>query len=258
MRALEIVDLKKNYASVKALKGISFKVKEGEVVGLLGPNGAGKSTTLKILATLLKPSSGKVLLSGKDIWEDVFSYRASLGYVPENSELYPDMSGYEYLVFVGRLRGLDERELRKRAESFLELFGLAEKMYIPIRDYSRGMKQKVLLSSALLHRPEIILLDEPMAGLDSFSVFVVMELIKGLASAGKIVIYASHILELVEKVCSRVVIINRGEILADEKISRLKELQRSDSLADVFKELVLEQNPSEVASLILERVLEDG
>ncbi len=250
MIELKAEGLVKNYGPVKALRGVSFTAREGEIVGLLGPNGAGKTTTMRILASLLKPSEGRVLLNGREIWEDIYSYRNSIGYVPENAELYPHMSGYEYLVFVGRLRGMGQ-ESKTRAKELLYLLGLGEKMHLPISSYSKGMKQKVLISSALLHNPQILLLDEPLSGLDSFTVLVMKALLKLLSREGKILLYASHILEVVEKICSRVIIINRGLILADEGVARLKELRHHESLEGVFKELVVEENPYRVAEEIL-------
>ena len=249
--ALIVKNLEIRYGALKAVNNVNFQVEGGEIIGYLGPNGAGKTSTLKALAGILKPTSGKILFNGKEVWNDVYSYKTMVGYVPEDAALYPYMSGYEYLLFVGRLRGIEEKTLKRKAENILSIFGLENYMHLSIDSYSKGMKQKVLISSALIHNPDIILLDEPLSGLDSFTVFTMREIIKGLASKGKIIIYASHILEVVERLCSRVIIINRGKILADENVEKLKELRRSASLEEVFKSLVVERDPAELASRFL-------
>ncbi len=257
MEGLIVENLEIRYGALRAVDNVSFRVKGGEIIGYLGPNGAGKTSTLKALAGILRPTAGKILFNGKEVGDDVYSYKAKVGYVPEDAALYPYMSGYEYLLFVGRLRGIEERALKRKAEAMLSLLGLENYMHLSMDGYSKGMKQKVLIASALIHNPEIILLDEPLSGLDSFTVFILKEIIKGLASRGKIIIYASHILEVVERLCSRVIIINRGKILADEKVEKLKELQRSASLEDVFKNLVVEMDPAEIASRFLKKLGED-
>jgi len=255
--ALIVENLEIRYGALKAVDDVSFQVEGGEIIGYLGPNGAGKTSTLKALVGILRPTTGKILFNGKEVWDDVYSYKTKVGYVPEDAALYPYMSGYEYLLFVGRLRGIEERVLKRKAEAMLSLLGLENYMNLSIDTYSKGMKQKVLIASALIHDPDIIFLDEPLSGLDSFTVFTMREIIKKLASMGKIIIYASHILEVVEKLCSRVIIINRGKILADEKVEKLKELQRSASLEDVFKNLVVEMDPAEIASRFIMKLRED-
>ncbi len=255
--SLVVKELEIRYGPLRAVDKVSFQARGGEIIGYLGPNGAGKTSTLKALAGILRPTSGKILFQGNEIWNNIYSYRKRVGYVPEDAALYPYMSGYEYILFVGRLRGIEEGTLRKRAEELLSLLGLGSAMHLSMDTYSKGMKQKVLIASALIHNPEIILLDEPLSGLDSFTVFTVREIVKGLASRGKIIIYASHILEVVERLCSRVVIINRGKILADEGVEKLKELKRSSSLEEVFKSLVVEKDPRKIASRFLMKLAED-
>ncbi len=247
MKELVIEDIKKRYNNILALKGVSFGLSQGEVVGFLGPNGAGKSTMLKILIGLLKPDKGNVFYNSIDILKNPNEIKSVLGYVPEKNDIYNHMTGFEYLLFVGRLRGLNDRRIKIKAERLLSLIGLENDMHLSIDTYSKGMRQKVLITSALLHNPEIILLDEPFSGLDVTSVFVVIEIIKRLASDGKIIIYASHILDMIEKLCSRVIIIKKGEILADDNIDNLKRLTNMVSLEQVFKKIVETENTEKIA-----------
>ncbi len=249
---LEVREVTKRFSSVPVVRKVSFSVKPGEIVGYLGPNGAGKTTTIKMLAGLLEPSSGEILYQGKRISENLHEYKQKVGYLPEQSELYPHMSGYEYLLLVGRLRGMEEKKLQRKIEAFLEILGLSTHMHLPLVSYSKGMKQKVLLSAALLHNPEILLLDEPLSGLDAATVLVMKEIISRLSREQKIIIYASHLMDTVEKLCSRVIIIYKGRILADDSVANLKALTELPSLEEVFKELVVEEDPARVAADLME------
>ena len=184
----------------------------GEVTGYLGPNGSGKSTTLKMITGLISPSQGEILFHGEPIDKDRIAYKQRLGYVPEEPQLYPHLTGAEYLEMVGQLRGIDEAEIARKTDGFLELLGLAGDRYVTISSYSKGMRQKVLLAAALLHNPDLILLDEPFSGLDVNSSLILRQLIQELASRGKVVLFSSHELETVERVCSRVVILHNGRV----------------------------------------------
>jgi len=252
---LEVRELTKKYGYKPAVDRVSFKLKEGEIVGYLGPNGAGKSTTVKMLSGLLEPTFGEILYNGKDIEKDIISYKKILGYVPEESEIYPHLSGFEYLQLVGRLRGMKDKILEEKIENLMNLFKLYNSMHFYISSYSKGMRQKVLIMAALLHNPEILLLDEPLSGLDVTSVLIFKDLVKKLAKAGKIILYNSHILEVVEKLCYRVIIIHKGKILADDSVKNLRILSKSPSLEDAFNNLVIKGDTEKTADEIFETIV---
>jgi len=249
---LELRKLTKRYNRVPAVDNLDITLEPGEVYGYLGPNGSGKSTTVKMLAGLLEPSQGHIFYQGCDIREDLVAYRKYLGYVPEEPLLYPYMSGLEYLQLVGRLRSIPQAVLDRKVERLLDLFSLHGRQHSPISAYSKGMKQKVLVCAALMHDPDILIFDEPLSGLDVTSVLVLRSVVRTLAREGKIILYSSHILEVVEKVCSRVIILHKGRVVANENVSRLRDLMHSPSLEDVFSQLVLEEDTEQVASEIVE------
>ncbi len=249
---LELRKLSKRYNRVPAVDNLDITLQPGEVYGYLGPNGSGKSTTVKMLTGLLEPTQGHIFYQGRDIREDLVEYRKHLGYVPEEPLLYPYMSGYEYLQLVGRLRSIPQAVLDRKVERLLDLFALRGRRHSPISAYSKGMKQKVLVSAALMHDPDILIFDEPLSGLDVTSVLVLRSVVHSLAREGKIILYSSHILEVVEKVCSRVIILHKGRVVADESVSRLRDLMHLPSLEDVFSQLVLEEDTEQVAKEIVE------
>jgi ABC-2 type transport system ATP-binding protein len=249
---LELKHVSKSFLAFPVVKDVSFTVKPGEVLGYLGANGAGKSTTIKMLAGLLEPSKGEILFEGRNIRSDLYAFKRRLGYVPEQSEIYPHLSASDYLHMVGRLRGIGEGSLDCRVRAFLRIFDLEQEMDGPIASFSKGMRQKVLLAAALLHDPEILLLDEPLSGLDVTTGLVVRDLIRRLAAAGKIVIYSSHVLEVTEKVCTKVIILHKGEVVADDSVENLRRLMRLPSLADIFSQLVLKEDPDSAAARLVE------
>ena len=249
---LEISGLSKRYHGFPAVRDVSFCVRPGEILGYLGPNGAGKSTTVKILIGLLDASEGQVLWNGRSVTDDLPAFQRRMGYVPEEPHLYPHLSGREYLQLAGRLRGIPRAVLEPKIDSFLRLFALWDDSDSPVTSYSKGMRQKVLLSAALLHNPEILILDEPMSGLDVSATLVFRDLLKKLAAQGKTILFSSHVLEVVERVCSRVVILNKGSVVADDSVERLRELMRLPSLEAVFAELTEERDPAAVADRIVE------
>src|SRR5215831_6037344 len=189
---LELRHVTKRFRGIPAVEDVSFVAYPGEVTGYLGPNGSGKSTTLKMITALLDPSEGEILYRGEPIDRDIIGYKQLLGYVPEEPHLYPHLTGAEYLDMVGQLRGLPEKTLSEKIDGLLGLFSLAEDRHVAISSYSKGMRQKVLLSAALLHNPEIILLDEPFSGLDVNSALVLRDLIQELAVMGKVILFSSH------------------------------------------------------------------
>jgi len=249
---LEIQHLYRSYRGIPAIQDVSFKVAAGEVVGFLGPNGAGKSTTVKIITGMLRPNDGRVLFEGCDIEEDMVSFRAQLGYVPEEAHLYTYMSGLEYLQLVGRLRGLDEALIEAKATRLLKLLSLESWQHSPISTYSKGMRQRVLIAAALLHDPKLLIFDEPLSGLDVVSGRLFKDLLQLLAAEGKAVIYISHVLEVVEQVCNRVIVIARGRVLADAPPADLTKLMSLPNLESVFAQLVQQQDTRAVAEQMVE------
>lgn len=248
---LEIRGVSKKFSGIKVVDEVGFAVRPGEILGYLGPNGAGKTTTLRMLAGLLQPSSGEILLDGRRAGTGTADYKRRIGYVPEQSEIYPHLSALDYLFLVGRLRGLPERTLAARAQEFLMILGLDEDRFAAIGTFSKGMRQKVLLAAALLHDPDILLLDEPLSGLDVTTGLVIRELILKLAAEGKIIVYSSHVLEVAEKICSRVIILHRGRVAADDSVARLRELMRLPTLADIFSQLVIREDTAVTASRLV-------
>jgi ABC-2 type transport system ATP-binding protein len=249
---LEVREITKEYNRRAVVDHVSFTIDRGEVLGYLGPNGSGKSTTVRMLTGLLDPTSGEVRYGGRGIREDLIAYKRVLGYVPEEPFLYPYLSGREYLQLAARLRCLPEHAAQEKIDALLELFSLYEHRYSPIGSYSKGMKQKVLLSAALLHNPELIIFDEPLSGLDVTTALVFRNLIGALAREGKMILYSSHVLEVVEKVCTHVMILRKGKVAANDTVEGLRNLMHLPSLEDIFSELVLEQDTETTANSIVD------
>ncbi len=243
---LELRAVSKLYSGIPAVKDVSFIARSGEVTGYLGPNGSGKSTTLKMITGLIEPSDGRILFRGEPIEKNRIAWRQRLGYVPEEPQLYPHLTGAEYLEMVGQLRGLPDRLLAEKVEGFLKLLGLHGDRYVPISSYSKGMRQKVLLAAALLHNPDLVLLDEPFSGLDVNSALVLRDLISQLAHRGKVVLFSSHELEIVERVCSRVVILHKGRVVANDSIQQLRALMSLPTLEGIFSQLAIEQDTAAI------------
>ena len=244
---LEIQRLSRSYRGIPAIRDLSFAVRPGEIVGFLGPNGAGKSTTVKIITGLLRPNDGRVLFERRDIYDDLVAWRAVLGYIPEEAHLYTWMSAMEYLQLVGRLRGMSERLIRQKAEALLHLLGLESWRFSPMSVYSKGMRQRVLMAAALLHDPRMLVFDEPLSGLDVLSARLFRDLLRELATAGKSVLYISHVLEIVEQLCDRVIVIAEGSIVADAPPTQLTNLMQLPSLEKVFAQLVRQQDTHSAA-----------
>jgi ABC-2 type transport system ATP-binding protein len=253
---LEARRITKRFHGITAVADVSFELRAGEIVGYLGPNGSGKSTTAKMLTGLLETSSGMVLFDGEDIALDPVAFRRRLGYVPEEPNLYTFQSGAEYLELIGRLRELPPPLLTRKVGTLLELFGLSPAADQDIGSYSKGMRQKVMLIAALLHDPDVLVLDEPDSGLDVTMTLVLRQLVIALARRGKAVLYSSHILELVEKACDRVVVIHRGKVVADDTVEALQRLMRRESLEEVFSQLVLRVDPEQTAADIADVVVD--
>jgi ABC-2 type transport system ATP-binding protein len=244
---LELRHVTKLYSGIPAVRDVSFTARPGEVTGYLGPNGSGKSTTLKMITGLIEPSGGAILFKGVPIQRDRPAHKQRLGYVPEEPHLYGHLTGLEYLEMVGQLRGIEARRLAQKIEGFLRLFSLYGERFVPISSYSKGMRQKVLLSAALLHNPEIVLLDEPFTGLDVNSALVLRSLFQNLATQGKIVLFSSHELDAVERICSRVVILHKGRVVADDSIGQLRASLALHTLEDIFSQFTAGQDTAGIA-----------
>src|SRR5687767_1424482 len=249
---LEVTGLTKTYGGVLAVKDLTFSARRGQVIGFLGPNGSGKTTSIRVLTGLLRASRGRVCWNGVDIQHQLLEYQARLGYVPEEPHLYQYLTAPEYLELVGGLRDIPAATIRRRIGRYLELFHLDTDRYAPLSSFSKGMRQKVLLSAALLHDPEVIVLDEPCSGLDVASTLVLRTLVRSLAERGKVIVYSSHVLDMVERICSEVLILHEGRVVAHDSVDRLRELQHAASLEQVFKKLAVEENVENVGRQLAE------
>ncbi len=244
---LEVAKLTRTFHQQPVVNEVSFAIRPGEILGYLGPNGSGKSTTVKMLTGLLEPTSGNAFYRGSDIRRNLHAYQRVLGYVPEEPHVYPYLTGREYLQLAGRLRDLPEQQLNAKIDALLDLFSLFEHRHSAISSYSKGMRQKILITAALLHNPEVLIFDEPLSGLDVTSALVFRNLMRSLASEGKVILYSSHVLEVVEKICTRVLILRKGEIVAHDSVDRLRALLESPSLEDVFSQLVVQEDTEKLA-----------
>jgi ABC-2 type transport system ATP-binding protein len=251
---LELRHVTKRFPGVLAVDDVSFHARCGEITGYLGPNGSGKSTTMKMITGLIETTAGEILFDGRPIRDDITAFKQRMGYVPEEPHLYSHLSGLEYLVMIGQLRDLPSKPTEDRIDGILRLLSLHGDRHAPISSYSKGMRQKILLSAALLHNPDLILLDEPFSGLDVPTSLVLRALIQELAARGKVVLFSSHELETVERVSSHVVILHRGKVVADDSIEHLRTLMSLPTLEEIFSQLAVEQDTAaisrEIADLI--------
>jgi ABC-2 type transport system ATP-binding protein len=249
---LEVNGLTKTYGGMLAVRDVSFTAAPGQVIGFLGPNGSGKSTSLRVITGLLRATRGTVRWNGVEIQDQLLDYQAQLGYVPEEPRLYAYLTAPEYLELVGGLRDIPRRTLVARIDRYLELFSLDTDRYVPLSSFSKGMRQKVLIAAALLHDPAIVVFDEPCSGLDVASTLVLRRLVRSLAERGKVIVYSSHVLDMVEKVCSDVLILHEGRIVAHDSVDRLRELQHVSSLEQVFAKLAVDQNVDQIGRALAE------
>jgi ABC-2 type transport system ATP-binding protein len=251
---LEAKGLCKYYGSSLAVHGVSFSLQPGQVLGYLGPNGAGKSTTVKMLTGLLEPSDGQVVFAGQDIREDLVGYRKRLGYVPEEANLYPYLTGDEYLDMVASLRAMPNPRKRRTIASLLRLFSLWPHRHLMLGSYSKGMRQRILLIAAIMDNPEILVLDEPLSGLDVTSTLIIKSLIQALSARGKAIFYCSHILEVVEKVCSHLIILRKGQVIACGTTEQVREDLGKSSPEGVFLQLAAGGDVTKAAEEIADAV----
>ena len=254
MPSLVVQNLTKRYRGLDVVDHVNFTLCGGEVAGYLGPNGSGKSTTVKMLTGLIDPTSGSILYDGADVRRNFDAFKKRLGYVPEEAHVYPSLTAMEYLQLVGRLHGMPEHLVTGKAGDLLKLFGLHLRRHSPLAAYSKGMRQRVLISAALLHDPDVLILDEPLSGLDVSSILLFRSLVSELASRGKIILYISHVLEVVERICAKVIIIYKGKIMAEEGVSRLRDIMNLPSLEAVFTQLVEQQDMEKTARDIVDAI----
>jgi ABC-2 type transport system ATP-binding protein len=248
---IEVTGLEKDYGGKVALRGLSFTASPGELLGFLGPNGAGKSTTVKILAGMLKPTKGRALVCGIDVVASPIDAKRHIGYVPESAALYESLTGREHLALVAALHRVPPSSATTRADELLKVFGLTDAADRRLGEYSRGMKQKVLLSAALLHRPDVLLLDEPLNGLDANSVHLVKEILRGLAAQGKTILFCSHLLDVVERMCTRVLVIADGQRVAEGTAAEIVGAAGTASLDLAFERLTGAASAERVAADLL-------
>ncbi len=238
--AISIRSLTKSYGSKTVLQGIDLEVLPGQIVGYIGPNGAGKSTTVKILTGILGDFGGEVEVAGFSVRNAPLEVKRRIGYVPELAELYDLLTPREFLLFLGNLHGLSEGVVVERAGRILESFGLSGQMDARMDSFSKGMRQKVLITAGLLHNPSVVIMDEPLSGLDANSVIVMKELLQVLKAEGKTIFYSSHLMDVVERVSDRIVLIDGGRIVADGTIEDLRR-GGDDSLETLFAKLTSSQ-----------------
>jgi len=254
---VSIKDLRMNYGEKQVLNGINLEIHGGQIIGYIGPNGAGKSTTVKILLGILEGFRGEVKVFGEDISTGSIEYKKRIGYVPETAEMYDNLTAQEYLTFIGEIYGMDFESVDSKAQKLISLFGIGEAYTARISSFSKGMKQKVLIIASLLHNPDILFFDEPLSGLDANSVMVFKEIITELAAEGKTIFYSSHIMEVVEKISDRIILINAGQIVADGTFSELQEKCSEGSLEDIFNQLTGFNQYKEIAHSFIS-ILKEG
>jgi ABC-2 type transport system ATP-binding protein len=235
---LEARGLTKRFRSLTVVDHVNFTVRGGEITGYLGPNGSGKSTTVKMMTGLLHPTEGEILFNGVNIRHNSIEFKHRLGYVPEEPNLYGNLTGLEYLQLAGGLRGIPFDTATRKANDLLDLLTLSEARWVPISAYSKGMKQRVLIAAALLHDPDVLIFDEAQSGLDIANALLFRHLLRTLAARGKAVLYISHVLELVEKICEHIVVIYQGRVVADDSVTSLRGLMHLPNLEEIFKQLV--------------------
>ncbi len=253
---ISIKGLSMSYGAKKVLNDINLEVNKGQVIGYIGPNGAGKSTTVKIMLGLVSGYTGTVKVFGEDIANGDVEYKRRIGYVPESADIYDNLTAREYLLFIAQLFGLNELEAIKKVNQLICAFNMEDVINSRISSFSKGMKQKILIISSLIHNPDILFLDEPLAGLDANSVMIVKELLAILASKGKTVFYSSHIMDVVEKISDRIILLNNGNIIADGSFEELKKMSKDGSLEQIFNDLTGFNQQKEIANSIIQ-IMED-
>ena len=248
---IETTNLTRVFGTTVAVKDLDLRVEPGEILGFLGPNGAGKSTTVKILTCMIKPTNGSARVAGFDVQEDPMEVKRRLGYVPEAGALYETLTADEYLGMVAALRGIEAQQAHRRIGELLDLFDILAARNKRLAEFSKGMKQKVLISAALISNPEVLFLDEPLNGLDANAALVIKQLLRDLASQGRTILFCSHILEVVERICTRIVIINEGRTIMDGTAAEIAARTGTSTLEAAFAELTGVRDAAEVTRDLL-------
>jgi len=252
---ITIQNLEKSYQNGrvenKVLKGINLEIKPGQIIGYIGPNGAGKSTTVKVLCGLLTDFDGDISILGMNLREDATEIKRKIGYIPENAALYETLTPREYLQFVGELQGMELNDINNKTEKLLDLFEMKAHADERLNSFSKGMRQKILIISGLIHNPDIIFMDEPLSGLDANSVIIVKEILTQLAKEGKTIFYSSHIMDVVEKISDRIILIDQGNVVADGSFEELNSKASTGSLESLFTELTGTSGHSKKAEEII-------
>ncbi|GAC1536933.1 MAG: ABC transporter ATP-binding protein [Sediminibacterium sp.] len=243
--------VRKSYGDKEVLKGIDLTIYPGQVIGYIGPNGAGKSTTVKILCGLISDFAGEAYVDGISLKEDPTTVKSRIGYVPELAELYDVLTPAEFLGFMGELYNMPAGLVQERMRKMLGAFGLKANMHQRMDTFSKGMRQKILIVSGLLHNPDIIVLDEPLNGLDANSVIIIKDLMSKLAKEGKTIFYCSHMMDIVEKVSNRIILINEGTVLADGTFEELKQQQGNNSLEQIFAHMTAKESLADAADQLM-------
>ncbi|HAT4313834.1 ABC transporter ATP-binding protein [Clostridium perfringens] len=234
---IKIRDLKMNFGTKEVLKGINLDIHKGEIIGYIGTNGAGKSTTVKIMLGIISGYTGAVEILGENILKSDGSYKRKIGYVPEMADIYDTLTAKEYLTFMGQLYGMEYKDVLYKSKQLMKILGIGDVYNSRISSFSKGMRQKVLLISSLIHNPDILFLDEPLNGLDANSVMVIKEILSELARNGKTIFYSSHIIDVVEKISHRIILLNNGVVAADGSFEELKKNSNEESLEEIFNDL---------------------
>ncbi len=248
---VEIRNLQKSYDQKLVLQGIDLQITAGQIIGYIGPNGAGKSTTVKILCGLITDFQGEVTIFGKDLRRQTVEIKQQVGYIPENAALYESLTPLEFMEFVGEMRGLGTDQTRRKAEALMGIFEMKPHLNQRIATFSKGMRQKVLICSALLHNPDLIFMDEPLSGLDANSVIMVKEMLIHLAREGKTIFYSSHLMDVVEKISDRIILIDQGRVIADGSFDELNKLSQDENLEKMFTRLTGNTDHSQKAEAFI-------
>ncbi|WP_342600764.1 ABC transporter ATP-binding protein [Psychrobacillus sp. FSL H8-0483] len=255
-KVLSLVNVSKSFGNKKVLNGVNLDVYKGQIIGYIGPNGAGKSTTVKLMLGLIEGYSGLIEIFGENIIKSDYAYKKRIGYVPETAELYENLTAFEYLAFTGELYGLTSEDAEKKAYELMKEFGLEAAFHQRLSSFSKGMKQKVLIISSLLHDPDLLFYDEPLSGLDANSVMVIKEILAQLAKRGKTIFYSSHIMDVVEKISNRIVLLVDGQVVADGTFEELKMQNKEGSLEGIFNQLTGFTEHEQIAERFVDLVSE--
>jgi ABC-2 type transport system ATP-binding protein len=248
---VNITNLRKSFGFDEVLKGIDLKIDSGQIIGYIGPNGAGKSTTIKILCGLIPEFEGEVTIFGKDLRLQTLGIKRQIGYIPENAALYESLTPREFFDFIGEMRDLSCEAINHRSEALMKVFEMGNNLDQHMSTFSKGMKQKVLICSALLHNPDLIFMDEPLSGLDANSVIIVKEMLMHLAREGRTIFYSSHLMDVVEKISDRIILIDQGKLIADGSFEELSELSHDENLERMFSRLTGKSDLGEKAEALI-------